>query len=176
MNNFGLAARDIAILSLCAAIMFALKMAMMWLPNIHFGALLIIVYARTFRYRVFYIVYLYVLMEILVFGFNPMWAIGFLYVWPLFAGLALLFRRMENPLGWAILAGAFGLIYGALMAPPYLLIALDDPSYFFQAFIPYWIRGIPFDIAHCIGNFAACFFLFKPLTKLMSKIYQKEPA
>ena len=170
VGSLKLAAKDITILSLCAALMFALKMALIWLPNIHFGALLIIIYTLTFRYKVFYIIYLYVFLEILVFGFNPLWSIGYLYIWSILAGLVLLFHRMENPLGWAVLAGAFGLGFGALMAPPFLLLSFG-PARFFQSFLPYWVSGIPFDIAHCIGNFAICLFLFKPLTRLMNRLY-----
>ena len=169
-QKFKLAIRDIAILAICAALMFALKMALIWIPNIHFGALLIIVFTLTFRYKVLYIIYLYVLLENLVFGFSPMWSIGYLYVWTILAGITWLFRKMENPLGWAVIAGAFGLCFGALMAPPFLLIVFD-PSDFFKAFVPYWISGIPFDVAHCIGNFALCLFLFKPLSKLINKLY-----
>lgn len=169
-NRIRLAARDIAIIAICAALMFATKMALLWLPNIHLGALFIIVFTITFRYKVFYIVYLYVLLEILVFSFNPMWSVGYLYVWSILAGLALLFRKMENPLGWAILAGAFGLSFGALMLPPFLLI-MFGPQRAFQMFPAYWVSGIMFDIAHCVGNFATCFFLYRPLTKVMSKIY-----
>ena len=171
-HKLKLAAKDIAVFALCATLMFALKMALMWLPNIHFGALLIIIFTLTYRYKVFYIIYLYALMEILVFGFNPFWSIGYLYVWSILAGLALLFRRMENPLGWAVLAGAFGLSFGALMAPAYVLISYKPEEYFI-GFLGHWITGIPFDIAHCIGNFAICLFLFKPLTKVMNKPYVK---
>ena len=168
--NPRLVAKDIAILAICAALMFALKVALVWLPNIHFGALLIIVFTKTFRYKVLYIIYLYVLMEILLFGFNPMWSIGYLYVWTILAGLVWVFRKMESPLGWAVLAGAFGLSFGALMAPPFILIAFG-PEQFFHAFIPYWATGILFDITHCIGNFVLCLFLFKPLSKIMNNLY-----
>lgn len=168
--NPRLVARDVAILAICAALMFALKMALMWIPNIHFGALLIIVFTLTFRHKVLYIIYLYVLMEILMFGFNPMWAIGYLYVWTILAGVTWIFRKMESPLGWAVLAGAFGLSFGALMAPPFLLIAFG-PERFFQSFVPYWVSGIMFDITHCFGNFAICLFLYRPLTKVMRKFY-----
>jgi energy-coupling factor transport system substrate-specific component len=164
-----LAARDIAVLSLCAALMFALKVALMWLPNIHFGALLIIVFTLTFRYKVFYIIYIYVLLEILVIGFHPMWSIGYLYVWSILAGLVLLFSKMESSLGWAVLAGAFGLSFGALMAPPSLLVSVG-PERFFEAFLPYWIAGIPFDIAHLVGNFAICLFLFRPVMRIMQNL------
>ena len=167
-----LAAKEIAIFAICAALMFALKMALIWLPNIHFGALLIIIYTLTFRYKALYIIYLYVIMEIIVFGFNPMWSIGYLYVWTLLAGIVFLFRKMEDPLGWAVLAGAFGLFFGALMAPPFLLLTIE-PSQFFRAFIPYWASGFFFDLVHCTGNFALTLFLFKPLTKVMKKVYVK---
>ena len=109
-------------------------------------------------------------MEILIFGFNPTWSIGYLYIWTILAGITWLFRKMENPLGWAVLAGAFGLSFGALMAPPFLLLAFEREN-FFSVFLPYWVSGIPFDIAHCIGNFTVCLFLFKPLSKIMTKLY-----
>ena len=169
IGNIKPTARDIAVLSLCAALMFALKMALFWLPNIHFGATLIIIYTLVFRHKVLYIIYLYVLLEVAVFGFNPLWTIGYLYVWTILAGLAWLLRGMKSTIGWAVLAGIFGLSFGALMAPPFLLISFG-PARFFQTFVPYWVSGIPFDIAHCAGNFAVCLFLFKPLTKAMNKL------
>jgi energy-coupling factor transport system substrate-specific component len=168
-----LVARDITVIAISAAIMFALKMAMVWLPNIHFGALLIIVYTLVYGRKVFYIVYLYVMLEIAVFGFNPMWSIGYLYVWSLLAVLAWFMRRMENPWGWAVLSGVFGLSFGALMAPPFLLIAFETER-FWQSFLPYWISGIPYDIAHAVGNFFICLFLWKPLKTLLTKLCHRE--
>ena len=162
-----LSVRDIAVLALCAALMFALKMALFWLPNIHLGATLIIVYTLTFRHKALYIIYLYVLLEVAVFGFSPLWTIGYLYVWTFLAGLTWLLRRMKSPIAWAVLSGAFGLVFGALMAPPFLLITVG-PERFLQAFLPYWASGIPFDIAHCVGNFAVCLVLFKPLRKALT--------
>jgi energy-coupling factor transport system substrate-specific component len=161
--------RDITVPALCAALMFALKMAMIWAPNIHFGALLVIVYTLAFRHKALYIIYLYVLMEFSIFGFNPMWSIGYLYVWTVLAGVAWLFRSMQNPLGWAVLSGAFGLCFGALMAPPYLLTAFGTDR-FFQAFLPYWVSGIPFDLAHCAGNFAVTLTFWKPLTACIKRL------
>ena len=163
------AVRETAVLALCAALMFALKMALFWLPNIHLGATLIIVYTLTFRHKALYIIYLYVLLEVAVFGFSPLWTIGYLYVWAILAGLTWLLRWMKSAIGWAVLSGVYGLCFGALMAPPFLLITFG-PDRFFQAFVPYWVSGIPFDIAHCIGNFAVCLFLFKPLTSIMNRL------
>ena len=156
-------------MAFCAALMFALKMALVWAPNIHFGALLVIIYTLAFRHKVLYIIYLYVLLEIAVFGFNPLWTAAYLYVWTLLAGAAWLFRRMKHPLGWAVLSGVFGLCFGALTAPPFLLLTVGAEN-FFSAFLPYWVSGIPFDLTHCAGNFALCLLLFKPLTSVLRKL------
>jgi energy-coupling factor transport system substrate-specific component len=152
--------------------MFALKIALAWLPNIHFGALLIIVYTLVFRHKALYIIYVYVLLEIMVFGFNPMWSVSYLYVWTILAGLTWLLRSMDSPLGWAVLSGAFGLSFGALTAPPHVLL-MFGPDQFFSAFITYWVAGIPFDLAHCAGNFAICLCLWKPLKKLLTNLVSK---
>jgi energy-coupling factor transport system substrate-specific component len=33
-----------------------------------------------------------------------------------------------------------------------------------------FIAGIPFDIAHCVGNFFAALILYAPLCRLMKKL------
>ena len=169
MKSMKSIARDTALLSLCASLMFSLKLALFWLPNIHFGALLIIIFTLSFRHKVLYIIYLYVLLEVAVFGFSPLWTIAYLYVWTFLAGLTWLLRSMKGAVGWAVLSGVFGLAFGALTAPPFLLITVG-PNRFFQVFLPYWVSGIPFDIAHCVGNFAICIFLFNPLMKAINKM------
>jgi len=35
-----------------------------------------------------------------------------------------------------------------------------------------WVSGIPFDIAHCVGNFIIALVLFKPLRELLEKLYR----
>ena len=36
-----------------------------------------------------------------------------------------------------------------------------------------WASGIPFDSAHCVGNFCRALVLFKPLRELVEKLYRK---
>jgi energy-coupling factor transport system substrate-specific component len=33
-----------------------------------------------------------------------------------------------------------------------------------------WISGIPFDVAHCAGNFVLALLLFQPLRKLTQRL------
>ena len=75
---------------------------------------------------------------------------------------------MERPLGWAQLSGGFGLMSGALCAP--VDIAMGGLEYA----IAKWISGIPFDIAHCAGNFVIALVMFRPMRRLMEKLYNRQ--
>jgi len=159
-----LATRELTTLSLCAALLFAQKFALQSIPNIHLGALLIIVFTLTFKWKVLYIIYTYVLLEGIVFGFDLWWFVPYLYVWTILAGLAWLFRRMDSPLGWAVLAAAHGLCFGAMTAVPWLVT--NGLVYA----VGWWIAGISYDLLHCAGNFAVTLILWKPMMRLLRRI------
>jgi energy-coupling factor transport system substrate-specific component len=74
---------------------------------------------------------------------------------------------MRHPLGWAMLSGVFGLMFGALCAP--VDVVLGGWGYA----ISKWISGIPFDLTHCAGNFVIALLLFAPMRSLTEKLYQK---
>lgn len=156
------ASRRVVLSALLAAVMMALKMAMAVLPNIEPVSLLIMVYALVLGRQVFYIVFTYIFLEGLVFGFGLWWA-GYLYIWPLWAGAVLLLRRggEKPPLLWAAASGAFGLSFGALDALPYLA---GGPWAAFSR----WAAGIPFDLLHCGGNFFLALFLAQPLRRVLA--------
>lgn len=148
------------------ALTFGLKVAMSYLPNIEPVSLLVMIYAVVFGRRAVYPIFLYVVLEILLYGLGT-WNLNYLYVWAILALIAYGFRRMKNPLGWALISGVFGLAFGLLCAPVDFL--LGDIGYV----ISKWVSGIPFDIAHCIGNFVIALLLFVPLRALLEKLYQK---
>ena len=156
------ASRRVVLRALLAAIVTVLQLAMAPLPNIEPVSLLLLVYTLVFGRDVFYIVFTFVLLEGLVFGFGLWWA-SYLYIWPLWTGIVLLIRRGEEkpPLLWAAVCGAFGLSFGALCALPYLA---GGP----WAAFSYWTAGIPFDLVHCSGNFFLTLALERPLYRLLS--------
>ena len=78
-------------------------------------------------------------------------------------------RRMEHPLGWAMLSGVYGLLFGLLCAP------VDAVIGGFAYAGAKWVSGIPFDLAHCAGNFVIALLLFKPMRKLLCKLNQRMP-
>ena len=151
--------------SVLGALTFAAKYVMAFLPNIEPVSLCVMLYAVTFGVKALYPIYLYVLMELLFYGLGT-WNVMYLYIWPMLGLIAYAFRKMEHPLGWAILSGSFGLLFGALCMPVDILVG----GIAFAA--SKWASGIPFDIAHCIGNFIISIVLFNPMRKLMTRLYK----
>ena len=136
---------------------------MSWLPNIEPVTLFIMLFAAVFGLKSLYIVYVYVLLEISVYGIGT-WNIMYLYVWAILAVLAYFMRKQTHVLPWALLAGVFGLAFGALCAPVDFL--LGDIYYV----VSKWASGILFDVLHCAGNFALALVAFVPLRKLLTKL------
>ena len=40
--------------------------------------------------------------------------------------------------------------------------------------LSWWVSGVPFDAIHCAGNFGIALILFKPLRKVLERLYQKK--
>lgn len=160
-KNLRTASRQVVLCALLAAAMTALKEVMSVLPNIEPVSLLIMVYALVFRRNVFYIIYTFVLLEGLLYGFH-LWWVTYLYIWALWALAVLLLggRSERSPLVWAAASGAFGLSFGALDALPYLA---GGP----MAALTRWVSGIPFDVLHCLGNFFLALALERPLYQVL---------
>jgi energy-coupling factor transport system substrate-specific component len=105
-------------------------------------------------------------MEILFFGLG-LWNVNYLYVWLILAVAAYLLRRMESPLGWAMVSGVFGLLFGALCGIVDIFIGG------FTYALTKWTSGLLFDIYHCVGNFVIALLLFMPLRNLLEKLCAK---
>ena len=155
--------RDLCFLSLAAALMFAVKMALSSLPNINLNALILILVTVFFGWKALYTVCVYVLLEGLMFGFGVWW-VSYLIVWPLLVVLAMAVRKTASPLLWAILAGLFGLAFGPMM---YVIFFTVTGGW--EGFLPMWIAGIPYDLVHAVSNFLTVLILFRPLEKVFSR-------
>ena len=156
--------RELILFGMLGAMTFALKLAMAALPNIEPVTLCLLIYGTVFGYKALYPAYVYVAMEILYFGLGT-WNFCYLYLWAIPVVLGAFLRDMEHPLGWALVSGVFGLLFGALCG-------IVDAFIGGVAYaVAKWASGIPFDIAHCAGNFTMALVLFKPLGQLLNKLY-----
>lgn len=154
-----------ALFGVLGALTFALQVVMGPLPNIEPVSLLVMLFAVTFGWKCLYPIYIFVVMEVLFYGLG-VWNVYYLYVWMILAVASVAMRKMEEPLAWAILSGAFGLLFGALCGIVDIFIGG------FGYAIAKWASGISFDLVHCAGNFVIALLLFKPLRALLNRLYQ----
>ncbi len=156
--------RQTVLFGMLGALTFAAKVAMSGIPNIEPVSLFVMLFAVTFGKKSVYPIYTYVVMEFLYYGLH-LWSINYLYVWAVLAFVAWSLRKMENPFGWALLSGGFGLLFGLLCAPVYIFSGGIGFA------VSWWTSGIPFDLSHAAGNFVIALVLFVPMRKLLAKLY-----
>ena len=158
--------RELALFGILGALTFAAKYVMSFLPNIEPVSLMVMLFAVVFGGKCVYPISVYVAMEMLFYGIG-LWNINYLYIWAILAAGAYLLRNMKPALGWAMLSGTFGLLFGALCGIVDIFIGG------FSYAVTKWVSGIPFDLLHCGGNFAIALLLFCPMRQLMEKLYAK---
>lgn len=158
-----LSTRELAALALLTGLLLAAQVALAALPNIEVVSLLIVLYTRRFQVKTLLIIYVFALLEGLLYGFG-LWFINYLYIWTVLWGLTMLLRNMDGIIGWVLLLCGFGLGFGTLCSIPYLFIGG------LSMMGSYILSGIPFDLLHALGNAAAAAVLFKPLDKLMTRM------
>ncbi len=165
-SDLKLTVREMVLFAILGAMTFAAKYVMSFLPNIEPSSLMVMLFAVVFGKKWVYPTYLYVAMEVLFYGIN-LWTINYLYIWAVLAVTALQLKNMRSPLGWAMVSGIFGLLFGVLCGIVDVFIGG------FSYAVTKWISGIPFDIAHCLGNFFIALVMFNPLRKLLEQQYGK---
>ena len=157
---------EITLFGVLGAVTFALQVVMCGLPNIEPVSLLVMIYAVVFGKKCLYPIYVFVVMEFLFYGLH-LWSINYLYIWAILALAAWMMRSAQHPLAWAVLSGAFGLLFGLLCAPVYIFTGGLEFAF------SWWASGIIYDLPHCVGNFVIALLLFVPLRKLMEKLYAR---
>ncbi len=165
MADKKLSVQQIALFGVLGALTFGAKFVMSILPNIEPVSLMVMVYAVVMGRKALYPIYIYVILEILVYGLGT-WNINYLYIWAILWLLALCFKKMQHPLAWAMLSGTFGLFFGLLCTP--VDVFIGGVPYAFAK----WISGLSFDLLHCAGNFVIALLLFVPMRTLLTKLYK----
>lgn len=165
--------REIAVFSMLGAMMYASKLLMDVLPNIHLIGVFIVALTVVYRKKALYPIYIFVLITGLLGGFATWW-VPYLYIWAVLWGAVMLLPK-TLPKKWAPIiymaaSGLHGLLYGVLYAPAQaVLFGLS-----FEGMIAWILSGLPFDAIHGVSNFL-CGALIVPLIKVLEygekKIY-----
>lgn len=161
-------AKEITLIAILSASLTAGKLVLSGIPNVHIVTFLLIVYTVSFgRRQAMYAMIIFVMTEMLLYGFGT-WIFVYFWVWPMYVLVtSLLKTRIQSELGFAILAGIFGLTFGFFAA---VIEALLLGFYYGFA---YWIAGIPFDIVHGVSNFLITLFLYKPVIRTIDQIKER---
>lgn len=155
-----LSVREMCLLSLIGALMFAMQVAMSPFANIHVTDVIIIVTAVFFGWKVMYPIFVFCMLEGLYWGFG-LWTLCYFYLWPILGAAAVLLRKNDSALEWAIVAAIHGITFGAMSSLPYIFIGGWHMAFSML------VSGLMFDIKHCAGNFVLTLLLYTPLMRAM---------
>lgn len=148
--------------------MFCSKQVMEALPNIHMIGMLTVLLTVVYRSRALIPLYLFVLLEGVLYGFSPWW-IPYLYIWTLLWGAVMLLpRNMPTAVAavvYPLICALHGLAYGALYAPAQALMY----GLSFEQTLAWIAAGLPFDAIHAAGNLALG-LLILPLSRLLTRL------
>ncbi len=153
----------LCLMAVMGVVLAVSKEALAFLPNFELVTLLTILFTLCFRRYVIGALGVFLLLEGLLYGFG-LWWVMYLYIWPLLAVLAWLFRWMDRAWQWALFAGGYGLCFGSLCALSYL--PLGGLSMAFS-----WaVAGLPFDFIHAGANFLLALVLYRPLRTALDRL------
>ena len=114
-----------AIFSMLGAVMFASKLLLELLPNIHLLGMFTMAYTVVYRRRALIPIYVYVLLNGIFCGFAAWW-LPYLYLWAILWGVTMLLPRGLRPRlavpMYMLVCGLHGLLFGTLYAPAQALL------------------------------------------------------
>lgn len=162
--------KEATIFGMLGAVMYASKVLMEFLPNIHLLGVLTVAITIVYRKKALYPIYVYVFLNGLLSGFN-MWWIPYLYIWTILWGAVMLLpKNMPDkikPVVYAVVCSLHGFLYGMLYAPAQaIMFGLD-----FKGMVAWIIAGLPYDAIHGISNLL-CGVLIMPIVSVL-KIAEK---
>lgn len=163
-----LTVRETAVFAMLGAIMYASKMIMELVPNVHLLGMFVVAFTVVYRKKALYPIYVFVFIIGLMNGFATWW-LPYLYIWTVLWGMTMLLPRnlpeKWKPLVYMAVCAAHGYLYGILYAPSQaLLFGLD-----FQGMVTWIIAGLPWDLIHGTSNFL-CGILIHPLVKILQRM------
>lgn len=157
---------EITLIALFSALLVAVQVGLAVLPNVELVSILIIVFTMILQKKIAYVIAVFVLAEGVIYGFGTWW-FCYLYVWLILAVIAYIFRKQREPLFWALVSGAYGLLFGTLCSFVYLFVL--GPA----GMLSWIISGLIFDVVHGVSNFAIALILFKPLISVTDILMKK---
>lgn len=161
--------KDIVILAFLSALMCIGDFAMEWLPNVHFVGVLIVVATVVYRWYALLPIYVYVLIQGIVAGFN-FWWVAYIYIWDFLWLFVMLIPKKLSPRAknilYVVVCALHGYLFGVLYAPSQVMLFFGGD---FSKMLPWIIAGIPADLIHGTGNLVLGTALIYPMVKILKQ-------
>ena len=162
-----LSIKEIAVFGMLGAMMFASKIVMEFLPNVHLLGVFTISFTVVYRQKALYPIYIYVLLNGLFSGFNTWW-VPYLYIWTLLWGATMLLPKnlpkKAKPFIYMGLCALHGFLFGTLYAPAQAIFY----GLSFDATLAWIVAGLPYDAIHGVSNLI-CGVLICPIIVILRK-------
>ncbi len=147
-----LSSKELAVFGMLGAVMYASKLIMEALPNVHLLGALIIAITVVYRKKALYPIYIFVILTGIFSGISVWW-IAYLYIWTILWGAAMLLPQnippKLAPIVYMFLSAAHGVLFGILFAPTQALFF----GLSFEGTIAWILAGLPWDFVHGVSNF-----------------------
>lgn len=157
--------KETAVFGMLGALMFASKLMLEFLPNVHLLGVFTIAFTLVYRKKALYPIYVFVLLLGIFNGFN-LWWIPYLYLWTILWGVTMLLPKKipskVRPFVYMTVCAMHGFLFGTLYAPAQALMF----SLNFKGMISWIIAGLPYDAIHGVSNFF-CGALIVPIEKAL---------
>jgi energy-coupling factor transport system substrate-specific component len=151
--------KRIALLGLLTSFIYVGRVSFSFLPNVQpMTTILIIITLSLGLADGLIVALLSLVVSNLSLGFG-VWTIAQLIAFTVVLLVVYPFRRIYNNIPLVVMAfisGFTGLLYG------FIISLVQAPFFGWLSFFPYYISGIPYDIAHAVGNFVF-YLLLAPL-------------
>ena len=160
-----LSIKEMAVFSVLGTMMYASKIIMEAVPNVHLLGVFVIAFTVVYRKKALYPIYIFVFLTGIFSGFATWW-IPYLYIWTVLWAITMAvpgwLPAKIKPIIYIAIWALHGYMYGILYAPAQaLLFGLDS-----KALIAWIMAGLPFDIVHGTSNLF-CGLLIQPLVKTL---------
>lgn len=160
-----LTVREMAVFSMLGAVMYAAKVIMELVPNVHLLGVFTIAFTIVYGKKALYPIYIYVILNGIFCGFATWW-IPYLYIWTLlWAAVMALPKKMDKktaPFVYMVVCALHGFLFGTLYAPAQaILFGLS-----FKGMLAWIVAGLPWDFVHGVSNFF-CGMLIMPIASTL---------
>lgn len=156
---------EMVVFSMLGAIMYASKILMEFLPNVHLLGTFVVATTVVYRRKALYPIYVYVFLNGLFAGFS-LWWLPYTYIWAILWGVVMLLpKNMPKkiaPIVYIAVCSLHGFLFGTMYSVAQaIMFGLDV-----KGWIAWIVAGIPWDIVQGVGNLFAG-FLIMPIISIL---------